>query len=163
MAHGTQQRSTVDSGLQSPSPTCLALLCSRKHVTTAVSAYTISQFAIKKIEGMRKHASMGACSGSHSPHSSPCACTDKSHASNLVEVCDEASFQETFGAPITDAALLIEKKVCTIPLLLKICPPGTTDPTPFLYNDVFYAIGGASAIAFVCNVAAFRLPMPKRW
>ena len=89
--------------------------------------------------------------------------TDKSHAAELVSVCDEAAFHDLFGAPTAESASLIEKKVCTIPLLLKIAPPGTTDPTPFLYNEVFYAIGGASAVAFVCNVAAFRLPRPTPW
>jgi len=85
------------------------------------------------------------------------------HATSLVEVCDEQAFVELFGAPTAAAAPLIEKKVCTIPLLLKCAPPGTTDPTPFLYNEVFFAIGGASTLAFVCNVAAFRIPRPTPW
>ena len=50
----------------------------------------------------------------------------------------------------------------TLPLLLKLSPPGTVDPSPFLYNDVFYGIAGCSALALACNVAAFKLPIRRR-
>ena len=50
-------------------------------------------------------------------------------------------------------------KTVTLPLLLKLAPEGTPDPSPLLYNDVFYGIAGCSALALACNVAAFRLPV----
>ena len=53
-------------------------------------------------------------------------------------------------------------KTVTVPLLLKLSPPGTVDPSPFLYNDVFYGIAGCSALALACNVAAFKLPIRRR-
>ena len=43
--------------------------------------------------------------------------------------------------------------------LLQLSPPGTPDPSPFLYNDVFYGLAGCSALAFCCNLAAFKLPV----
>ena len=49
----------------------------------------------------------------------------------------------------------------TLPLLLKLAPEGTPDPSPLLYNDVFYGIAGCSALALACNVAAFRIPVRR--
>ena len=46
--------------------------------------------------------------------------------------------------------------------LLTLTPPGTPDPSPFLYNDVFKGLAAASAVALACNVAAFRLPIVRR-
>ena len=56
---------------------------------------------------------------------------------------------------------LTDAQVCTIPLLLKIAPPGTVDPTPLLYDGVFYTIAGAATIALGCNIAAFRMARPR--
>eukprot|EP01052_Picozoa_sp_SAG31_P037484 SAG31_NODE_4848_length_2906_cov_3.759173_1_plen_56_part_00 len=50
----------------------------------------------------------------------------------------------------------------TIPLLLKLSPPGTVDPTPYMYDNIFYSIAGFSAIALACNMAAFELPISRR-
>ena len=47
-------------------------------------------------------------------------------------------------------------------MLLKLSPEVTPDPSPFLYNDIFYCVAGCSTIALVCNVAAFKLPVAGR-
>ena len=66
------------------------------------------------------------------------------------------------GAPQSELASLISSKTVTLPLLLQLLPEGTPDPSPFLYNDVFYGIAGCSALALACNVAAFQLPIAAR-
>ena len=53
-------------------------------------------------------------------------------------------------------------KTVTVPLLLKLSPPGTADPSPYLYNEVLYGIAGFGALALACNVAAFKLPIRLR-
>ena len=83
------------------------------------------------------------------------------HALAIAETCDEAAFTAAFGAPKSEAASLIAAKSVTLPLLLPIAPPGTVDPSPLLYDDAFYTLAGFSALAFACNVAAYRLPVPK--
>jgi len=84
------------------------------------------------------------------------------HATSLAADVDADSFLATFGAPHSELASLIANKTVTLPLLLTISPQGTPDPSPFLYNDVFYGIAGCSALALACNVAAFQLPIAAR-
>ena len=66
------------------------------------------------------------------------------------------------GAPPAEAQSLIASKTVTLPLLLTIAPEGTVDPSPLLYDDAFYTLAGFSALACVCNLAAYRLPRPLR-
>jgi hypothetical protein len=61
-----------------------------------------------------------------------------------------------------EAAALIASKTVTLPLLLPIAPEGTIDPSPLLYDDAFYTLAGFSTLAFLCNVAAFRIPIKAR-
>ena len=84
------------------------------------------------------------------------------HATSLADGVDDAAFAAAFGAPKTELASLIGSKTVTLPLLLQISPEGTPDPSPFLYNDVFYGLAGCSALALCCNVAAFKLPIKGR-
>jgi len=84
------------------------------------------------------------------------------HALAIAETCDEAAFTATFGAPPAEAQSLIASKTATLPLLLTIAPEGTVDPSPLLYDDAFYTLAGFSALACVCNLAAYRLPRPLR-
>ena len=81
------------------------------------------------------------------------------HASELAAGIDDTAFADAFGAPKSELAALVESKTATLPLLLQLSPPGTPDPSPFLYNDVFYGLAGCSALAFCCNLAAFKLPV----
>ena len=84
------------------------------------------------------------------------------HAADLAQNIDEASFVTAFGAPKSELASLVANKTATLPLLLKLSPEGTADPSPFLYNDVFYGLAGCSALALACNVAAFKMPIHGR-
>ena len=80
------------------------------------------------------------------------------HALALTELVPDDAFREAFGAAKADAAeALIASKTVTLPLLLRLLPPGTPDPSPLLYDDAFYTLAGFSTLAFACNVAAFRI------
>lgn len=83
----------------------------------------------------------------------------KSHCLRLAELCDATAFTAAFGSGKEDALALVEAKAVTIPLLLKLLPPDTPDPSPLLYNDVFYLLAGCSGAAFAANMLLFRLPL----
>lgn len=70
---------------------------------------------------------------------------------DLAAQMDPATFESTFGQPIEKLDALVASKAVTIPGLLAALPPGTLDPTPGLYNDTMYIMGGALATAAVCN------------
>ena len=85
------------------------------------------------------------------------------HATELTKICDETAFVAAFGEPSANLPALIKSKTVTLPLLLHIAPAGTPDPTPMLYDSAFHTLAGCSALALVCNVAAFQvLPPPRR-
>lgn len=84
------------------------------------------------------------------------------HALAIAETCDDAAFASAFGAPKAEALSLVQSKVVTLPLLMRIAPEGTLDPSPLLYDDAFYTLAGFSALAFACNATAFRLARPKK-
>ena len=44
--------------------------------------------------------------------------------------------------PIEQASELIAAKTLTINKLLVLCPPGTIDPTPHLYDTTMYTLSG---------------------
>eukprot|EP01051_Picozoa_sp_SAG22_P013762 SAG22_NODE_1579_length_4066_cov_7.513486_3_plen_51_part_00 len=50
--------------------------------------------------------------------------------------------------------------MATIPLLLELAPPGTTDPTPFLYDSTMYTAAAVIAAAGCCSLAI--TPRKKR-
>mmetsp|Transcript_6611 Transcript_6611/g.15334 ORF Transcript_6611/g.15334 Transcript_6611/m.15334 type:complete len:144 (-) Transcript_6611:146-577(-) len=81
------------------------------------------------------------------------------HATQLAADVDDDTFVAAFGAAKSELPALLSNKTVTLPLLLKLSPEGTADPSPFLYNDVFYGIAGCSALALACNVAAFKWPL----
>ena len=83
----------------------------------------------------------------------------KEHATRLAELCEPEAFLQTFGAGKEQITHLVASKTVTIPLLLKICPTGTADPSPWLYNEVLSGFGLVGALAIGCNYAAFRLPL----
>ena len=83
-------------------------------------------------------------------------------ATELAAGIDEDTFATTFGAPKTELDALLAHKTVTLEMLLKLSPPGTPDPTPYLYNEAFQYIAGTSALALVCNVTAFNLAIPRK-
>jgi MFS family permease len=70
---------------------------------------------------------------------------------NLVAQIDPAAFAATFGAGVEQLQTLIAAQTVTIPKLMEIAPPGTTDPTSSLYNLTMYLMAGLLAIALVAN------------
>jgi len=60
----------------------------------------------------------------------------------LLAKVDPAAFQDKFGVDLGSAQTLIEAKTLTISKLMTIMPPGTVDPTPFLYNNTMYTMAG---------------------
>lgn len=91
-------------------------------------------------------------------------CRDSSylqHATRIAHECDPYEFSATFGGEVGDIARLVDAKAVTLPLLMRIAPPGTVDPTPLLYNDAFYLLAGSSGLATACFAAAFRPSLRK--
>ncbi len=54
---------------------------------------------------------------------------------------------------------LIHAKVVTISKLMNILPPGTVDPSAFLYDNGMYTISGIIAFGAICNT--FVKPVDK--
>jgi len=79
---------------------------------------------------------------------------------SLAAITPPATFEKSFKAPISELPALVEAKTVTIARLMEIAPPGTLDPTPFLYDTTFYTISGVLAAAAVSN-ALIRKVDPK--
>lgn len=79
---------------------------------------------------------------------------DRSLRAALVDLAgkvDPVTFEKTFGAPISQLAMLIEKKTITLPKLMALAPPGTVDPSSTLYSSTMLAMAGLLVIAFLAN------------
>lgn len=70
---------------------------------------------------------------------------------SLAAITPPEEFERAFQAPITDLDALVEAKAVTIARLMEIAPPGTVDPSPFVYNSTFYAVSGVIALSAVTN------------
>ena len=65
---------------------------------------------------------------------------------DLLSKVDPAAFSTKFGADLSSAQSLIEAKTLTISKLMTIMPPGTVDPSPFLYNNTMYTMAGLAGV-----------------
>ena len=81
---------------------------------------------------------------------------------DLVAQIDPATFAATFGAGVGQLESLIAAQTVTIPKLMEIVPPGTTDPTNSLYNVTMYLMAALLAVALVAN-ALMRPVDPKHY
>jgi MFS family permease len=70
----------------------------------------------------------------------------------LTNVIDNRVFYEHFGADKTALQTLIDTKTVTISKLMDICPAGTVDPTPALYDTTMQAMAGLLGVAFISNI-----------
>merc|ERR1711915_795420 len=70
---------------------------------------------------------------------------------DLLSKVDPNAFVNTFGTSIQNAQTLVEAKTLTISKLMTIMPPGTVDPSPFLYNNTMYTMAGLVGIASVLH------------
>ena len=65
---------------------------------------------------------------------------------DLLAKVDPVKFQETFGTDMSQVQTLIEAKTLTISKLMTIMPPGTIDPSPFIYNNTMYTMAGLVSV-----------------
>lgn len=72
-------------------------------------------------------------------------------SADLANKIPDSHFQQAFGSSKDTLPQLIESKTATINRLLELCPPGTIDPTPFVYNETMYVAAGLTALAFATN------------
>lgn len=72
---------------------------------------------------------------------------------NLTEIADTSQFIEKFGVEKDSIETLIENKAINISKLLEICPNGTIDPTPYLYDPAFRTMGCVMAVGALANLA----------
>lgn len=70
---------------------------------------------------------------------------------DLMTKVDPQKFESTFGASMDKAADLVSSKALNISKLLTLCPPGTLDPSPYLYNTTMYTLSGAMVVACVAH------------
>ncbi len=75
----------------------------------------------------------------------------------LLQKVDPTKFFETFGCSIDLADQLIKAKTLTISQLMRLLPPGTVDPTPYLYDTAFYSISALMAVAAISNYAVRKV------
>ena len=54
---------------------------------------------------------------------------------------------------MTQAQSLIEAKTLTISKLMTIMPPGTIDPSPFIYNNTMYTMAGLVSLGAMLHLA----------
>ena len=59
---------------------------------------------------------------------------------HLREFSQGHPIQAAFGVDLSQAQTLIEAKTLTISKLMTIMPPGTLDPSPFIYNNTMYTM-----------------------
>lgn len=80
---------------------------------------------------------------------------------DLANKCDTNSFVEKFGGSIQNLNEMMDANIVSISRLLEICPPGTIDPTPFLYDPAFKIMGCALGVGALANFAI--TPVNKKW
>eukprot|EP00591_Stephanopyxis_turris_P002155 CAMPEP_0195530084 /NCGR_PEP_ID=MMETSP0794_2-20130614/32846_1 /TAXON_ID=515487 /ORGANISM="Stephanopyxis turris, Strain CCMP 815" /LENGTH=547 /DNA_ID=CAMNT_0040661505 /DNA_START=461 /DNA_END=2104 /DNA_ORIENTATION=+ len=72
---------------------------------------------------------------------------------DLLNTVDPITFQEKFGCAVEHSQPLITANTVTIARLMEICPQGTVDPTPFLYDTTCYVAAGLIGISALANLA----------
>ena len=77
--------------------------------------------------------------------------SEKAALQDLLAKVDPAKFQGHFGVDVSQANSLIEAKTLTISKLMTIMPPGTLDPSPFIYNNTMYTMAGLVGVASVLH------------
>ena len=143
---GTMLLITMYGGVYALLPAYAADIFGQKHVT-AIFGRLMTAAPVAALTGPVLLALLRAQSHSQ-------------HARQLAESIDPAEFEATFGAPVTELDALLETKVANIQLLLQLTPPGTVDPTPFLYDSTMYTAAGIITAAGVCTMM-IRAPGPE--
>ena len=76
---------------------------------------------------------------------------EKSAIDGLLRHIDASTFQQKFGADISEAQQLIEAKTLTISKLMEVMPVHIQDPSPFMYNSFFYSAAGLMGISALAH------------
>ena len=71
----------------------------------------------------------------------------------LTDLVDSQKFVDAFGVSKNSIDTLIENKAVNIAKLLELCPDGTLDPTPYLYDPAFKTMGVVMGIGAIANLA----------
>jgi len=79
--------------------------------------------------------------------------SEASAIQGLLTAVDPLRFQAAFGAPLAQAQALVDAKTVTIARLMEVMPPGTVDPTPFLYDSTCMAAAGLMGVAAIAHSA----------
>jgi len=69
----------------------------------------------------------------------------------LSENINNDAFESAFGLGKEHLNTLIEQKTVTVPRLMEIAPPGTIDPSPFVYDTSMYLMCGLTGLALLTN------------
>jgi len=77
--------------------------------------------------------------------------TEKNAIKELSAKIDPGAFLNRFGAPVNELDVLIKAKTVTINKLMQMVPPGTVDPTPFLYNTFLYSFVVLLVVGLLAN------------
>ena len=77
--------------------------------------------------------------------------SERTAINDLISRIPENDFQNKFNIPISEAEALINAKTITISKLMELVPPGTVDPSPFLYDSALYTLAGLAASAAVLH------------
>ena len=70
---------------------------------------------------------------------------------DLLSKIDEIKFKDTFGVSSEKAYDLLEAKTLSVSKLVAIAPPGTVDPTPFLYDSTMYSLAGIMTLSVLAH------------
>jgi hypothetical protein len=70
---------------------------------------------------------------------------------DLAGKIDPGTFEQSFGAPISQLSTLIGNKTVTLPKLMAIAPQGTADPSSTLYSSTMLTMAALLVIAFFAN------------
>ena len=79
---------------------------------------------------------------------------------DLATKCTDDDFENTFLASKDQLQELMDAKTVTINRLLEICPQGTIDPTPFLYDQALLVMATCGVGALITNAVLY--PVDKK-
>ena len=81
----------------------------------------------------------------------------------LASKIARSTFEQTFGAPVSELPLLITQKTVTLPKLMALAPQGTVDPSSTLYSSTMLTMAGLLVIAFIANWQVRPVDAKHHW
>lgn len=71
---------------------------------------------------------------------------------DLCTKVSDSDFVQAFGNTKDQIDLLITQNTVTVNRLLELCPDGTIDPSPFVYDQTLYVMAGLQSFALLTNM-----------